>query len=551
MPMFWKPFHISGSAKARLPPVLISASFRSDSYSIYLTDLAHIWGESLTRQDIIRRSRKESTSIDPSDGDQLQILLDKIKSGLFGEENTTSKLAFKTQEGRSGFRLELEINLPGGLPPLKWSIHLAAEANTSLTNHLIIPLIEAQHQRAQEIDNLEEIMRQKDHIIQKLLDKLDEQGIQLGQIFPQLATKGRKVDRGNAQDKVKALAKFNFDTWRNDIATDISRDTTHLLDSVFSARAQTLSGNNNNVATVSNIGGWWEDLKGETLFLSGGESGFKDFSSTTQAKDLSKSTPKAEHSVQDEDDFQVQNTPPHVILPPLDRVASKLIDGDIANDEDDVNSQRPKIPDRVSSSPPAVVSPPKKKLGELSRKRQAPKTISDDEDEDKFEPPISATPTPEKESSPGMERVVPKNKGRLGRLGGKKAPSPPPRDPTPPPPAEPEKPKKSKLGKLGGKKKEIATAPASETASPELTPKNDTPAKKKIGIIGSRGGSPTKNLSVPSENTPTRGRSTKSDKELTPTPRETSEERADRRRLELKRELEAKAMAPVKKKRKF
>jgi hypothetical protein len=552
MAIIWKPLRISSSADAQVPPLLISASFSSDSYTIHLTDLANIWSETLDRESIIRRSRKQSTSIDPNDGDQLKIFLDKIKSGVQGGKDITSALSFEAGQGRPGIRFNIEIKLPEGLAPLKWTIHLSAEPNSILTNQLTFPLLEAQHKRNQEIESLEEILNQKDHVIQKLLDKFEEQGTQLGQIFPQAASKGCKVDREKAQEKVKGLAPFKIETWRDEFASEKSRDTIHLLESIFGTATTESPRFDTNTDASSWISDWWEDIRGETIALSKGKFGLNEPSKTNKIKEPPKPTLKAEESMQDEDDFQVQNTPPRVVSPPSKRVASKPIDDETTDDDDDdAPTQRSKIPGSLPSSPPAVVSVPKKKLGALGGKKQAPNPPSPFDEDETDDGTPSPKPTPKKQASPLPERIVPKKKGGLGRIGGKKEPPDPPREPTPPP-AEPETPKKSKLGKIGGKMKELTPAsPSRAGPTPEPPPKNEPTVKKKLGTIGGRGKTPTMEVSVPPEDKESRGRPSKVEKEQAPPPRETSEERADRRRLELKRELEAKAKAPVKKKRKF
>ena len=88
------------------------------------------------------------------------------------------------------------------------------------------------------------------------------------------------------------------------------------------------------------------------------------------------------------------------------------------------------------------------------------------------------------------------------------------------------------------------------------TPKflrTETP-KRKLGAIGLKHQSPAMKKEGLSqlEELEIRGRtSVNPEKEKPPQPRETSEERTDRKRQELKHELEEKAKAPVKKKRKF
>jgi len=116
------------------------------------------------------------------------------------------------------------------------------------------------------------------------------------------------------------------------------------------------------------------------------------------------------------------------------------------------------------------------------------------------------------------------------------------------------KPKKAKLGTLRSKKELIPFPPTPEETIPEpsIPPsKDEHKAKKKLGTLGGRDKTPKKDATLFHEAEQVRGRSLVVEKEGTPPPRETSKERADKKRLQLKRELEDKAKAPVKKKRKF
>lgn len=109
----------------------------------------------------------------------------------------------------------------------------------------------------------------------------------------------------------------------------------------------------------------------------------------------------------------------------------------------------------------------------------------------------------------------------------------------------PNVPLKEKLGKIGGKAQhgQFTAQSANHVSVTRSNPKH----------IADQSSS-----SLPSDDE-SRGRKIKGKTEekeskvsVSPSPvRETSEERADRRRLELKRELEEKSKAPVKKKRKF
>lgn len=142
------------------------------------------------------------------------------------------------------------------------------------------------------------------------------------------------------------------------------------------------------------------------------------------------------------------------------------------------------------------------------------------------------------DDTPAKTHLEPKSKQKLGRIGGK-IKSISPEAPTVPAP-------KAKLGKIGGKSKlgkvggagsaysqNEGTAP--KVQEDPLSPKQETNDR----IVGSKSKDPI-----------TRARTVQQPPEPSP-PRETSQERANRKRAQLKRELEDKSQAAVKKKRRF
>jgi hypothetical protein len=574
--MSWKPLQFSAYAGTHLPPLLISATFALDSYSIHLTDLTHIWSESLTKRAIIRRSQEESTSIDPSDGGQFEIFLDKLKLGLEGGKDTTLALTISADADRPSLILNITTNLPGGLAPLEWPVRLAAAPQSLLASQLTLPLLRAQHIWIQEIAALAEVLREKDHVIQKLADKLEEQGTELGQVFPQVAGKvGRKVDRKRAEERVKGLGVFDMQTWRKGLGHEESQDTTQLIGEVFTGDNIEALQASKGVPLSEEQDSWWESIKGITVNLSSGKISTNGPQKANKAKPLPKSVLRKEESI-DDDAFQVQATPPHLATSSRPGPSKAIID-DSTEDEDDLDapSQRSKIPDSFPSSQPAAAASPvnPKKFSRIGGKKAAPKPeplpqVDDDQTtEEEPSPPRKASPVEKKNEPQAPQIAAVRPKKTLGKIGGKKeAPSPPEPEPdsetepeveasTPPvvsPPKEVAKPEKGKLGQIGGKKKQ--TEPSPEAAEPEASTAAAPSAKRKLGQIGQghkveRQESPKK----PEEgNNESRGRaSVKPEKTATPEPRETSLERADKKRERLRRELEEKAKAPVKKKRKF
>lgn len=142
------------------------------------------------------------------------------------------------------------------------------------------------------------------------------------------------------------------------------------------------------------------------------------------------------------------------------------------------------------------------------------------------------------DGSPAKTHSEPKSKPKLGNIGGKR------KENSPEIPAVPKT--KPKLGKIGGKGKLGILGGAGSVSDknestpsnrPEdlISPKREARDRSAAPIIAEpeRGG---RTVQRPPENSP---------------PRETSQDRANRKRAQLKRELESKSQAATKKKRRF
>jgi hypothetical protein len=586
MGRLWHSLGLGTSADVHLPPLLVSTAFEADSYTVHLTDLTYIWVESLDHAAILERAEEENTSIDPTDSSQLHILLSKLGLALSSGPKTKLNLKVDLHSGRvrPAITLNLAIELPGGLAPLQWPIHLAAAPQSLLTNQLTKPLLHAQHARMKELESLKEVVKEKDHVIQKLMDKIEAQGIDLGQVFPQATAKGgRKVDRARAEEKVHGLRQFDSE----------AANVQHVLSEDIDLKIESVVGEEN----------WWDNIQSVPVEIS------KDNACGTRT--ISKAALKHQESTQYSDAFQVQSSPTYRASKAPQFSQSIALD-DSTDDDEDLGppSQRSKTSDSFPSLKMLAsdsLSRPGKKLGKIGGKKETPKkplpppaaeNSTDDEqaqvskparqsskiggkrkpsptkdDSTDDEEPAPKSPNPPKAASPPSHAddettddedapiprqqsptqspklspatAPPKPKGKIGKRGGKKE-NPPPTSSSPSP-IEASKAKRGKLGQIGGRKKEATPPPP---ASEHEATASQTPAKRKLGVIGGRNKTALEENSVVEEDE-TRGRSVKPEKEETPPPREASKERAEKKRRELKRELEAKAKAPVKKKRKF
>lgn len=458
------------------------------------------------------RASAEDTSIDPTDGNEnLQRLLDWIRAAFDVDDPEHSNTSLTLSKGKDdSIEVHITCVLPEPFKPLKWPLYLKKCPASTLATELVLPLIQSHEARAREIDYLITTIRDKDAVINRLVDKLESNGMGLEHIFNKLLGK-RKVKRKEAEGKIKGLAPFVETDFRKDGVQEatISTDIPTLLDAVF--RETGLEHNPEMEFEASGmLDNWWTELgRGRKVVLA------------ERSKRATQTPPPPEPPAKgdDDDDFQVQATPPGL------RSANKrrgtatrqtvIDDDDTTSDGEDEDVQMTESPPRGSTRA-SPKSTPARRLGALGgRKRQPSRSPSPSPAMAEEDDGMASETASEAEGDappPPSSRTTPR-KGGLGRIGGiggkakQKEPEPEPeRSPSPPPASHPKRHKLGTIGKAPSQKPDTRATSRGRSKSPSVAPK----------------------------------------------PRETSEERADRKRAELQKELEWKAAAgPAKKKRRF
>ncbi|KAL7929449.1 XLF domain-containing protein [Trichoderma chlorosporum] len=537
----WRP--LPQATSSDIPMLLVSVDINTAAYTVRITDMANIWVESLDRKAIFMRGWSENTSIDPSDTpENMAKFLGSLRSALDptqpGHEQTSLTLSpgSSTDAGENGLTLLITCPLPG-FQPLKWPIHLKKSPPSAIATDLVLPLLEAQFARKQQVESLVQALSQKDAVIAKLADKLEATGTGLEHVFTSLSGK-KKVSRATAEDKVKGLAPFRQSSWKSALEAidDCPTNVGDLARDVFNGEG--LSRRSLIQVDASPVlDKWWHEFEGASQLV------HRNKQQGTSSAPKSQS-PAAKSTSAEDDDFQVQPTPPHL----QSRNKSSpmaIVDDASTEDEEDVpvgpaSAVPPDTDPQSNAGKPASrmanvgsgESKPSISLQEAKStgSRATAATISIDDDETASEASDDEITT----INPGTSSMP--------------APIPAPVSPKPAP-------KVGGLGRIGGtaKKRVEETAKAvdaQENAEAQSTAKPSAP--KKLGVIGKK--ADTEGSKAPmADNTSKRGRTAEREELQTEEgPRETSQERADRRREELKKDLEKKAAAgPVKKKRRF
>jgi hypothetical protein len=513
-----------------VPSLLVSAEFEAQSYTVRITDLANVWTESIDKRALIMRALKEDTSIDPTEGpDQIRKLLDLLRAAFDSSapehDDTSMVLSRGGEPGSDSLALQITVILPQGLRPLKWPLHLKKLPGSAITTELVLPLVHAAQARARERAELMSLLRDKDTVIGKLLDKLEAMGMGgLEHVFTSLSGL-RKASRAAAADRIRGLAPFREADFRKRSAEE-STDVPSLLGSVFGSGLSLDRGGvglDDDAAIALND--WWTKLgRGQKIVLaSRGKSNGGAKSSREDTKAIpSKMENRIGQGSMDEDEFQVQATPPGVSSRKHGTEDGPVPAGaDDTSDGEDVVEDSMPGPERHSKPAPVPAKPSGSRLGAIGKNGGKIKRPS---------------PVPEPTGDDGSETA-----SDVDSLPAARSPSPPP------PPKEQARAKErgGGLGRIGGKAKAAEVQPE-ETKNETI---DTTPRKSRgrLGAIGKKAEAET--ATVEDIERPSRTEV----KEESQQPRETSLDRANRKRAELQMDLERRAAGggPAKKKRKF
>ncbi|KAK4987834.1 hypothetical protein LTR66_007499 [Elasticomyces elasticus] len=539
----WVPLKV---ANAFVPTLLVKHCFGIDGYTVYLTDLGFLWKEDLDVDDVTQRASDEDCSIDPSENtDQFQILLDKIKAAVNGDRGT--KLSIHADGNGPDLTLRASAPLPLPLQPIEWPLRLSRQPPEALQTELLAPLLALACSQEQQVAQLAELLREKDRVISRLLDRLDASGTDLPSIFPGLS--GIKTDRKGSQRAqlvrhVKGLAAFDKDAHQRafEVVTIGEVPASVILGSIFSRVPQSGQGLQLFKPTRETRQ-WWERLADISVEQDLPQTPYQSQSLLIHG---AATTMNIHGSETEDDDFQVDlRSSPHTSpKKPHTKTPSEFSTAD----EDDIDVP-PENSIRLPSAAKQRIEEPAS-LSTQTRKASTPKTSPS-----KLSKFGVIGGGKRREASPDRlsdtAMTVNSNRTAYGSsqtlFGSDIVGKDPPR---------------RKLGAIGGKSKsQSSQTPSLESSNPHalqgsLVKRNSTLeviTSKQDMVQSSSSTAPAANLAV--LDTAEEPRSCLRSRDKTPgrspSPRETSVERADRKRAELKRELEAKAKAPVKQKRKF
>ncbi|GLA20758.1 hypothetical protein AnigIFM62618_009334 [Aspergillus niger] len=571
----WQKLHISN--RAPVPPLFYRYTLFRDGYELYLTDLTYIWSERPNRQHILGRAVEEDATIDPSqDIDQFNILLEKLGEALRNDPGTSTVL----RRGRENDTLHLTTttSLPAPLEPLKWNFYMAREKQRFSTTQLLIPHIKSEAAWELRQRELIEVVKRKDWLLSKLLDKLEAVGLDLSTIFPSIPGL-RANHKGSTQSQaakyISGARPFDEDAWleeNNAITSETGFASTILEETEDSTL-------DDNLLLLEDLSapseGWWRKMSTVNNNTEAVDARTPEDSTNMDTTDGGLET-EDDFDDNDDDDFERQETPPRLRPQPNHQTPPSGLGEDTATESEDDLEDRNGGPSTAKSpasrntsrglgtiggnrkQPPQPESPQTSPaLADVDAaipRRKAPATQADsDQTADETDDDHDNHPSPSPSPPPSNRQTKPR---KIGMIGGKKAENEasPPASPNPESSSKLQS-KPRRIGVIGGKgKARQASPPSSPPSEAESSTKAQTKSHS-LGVIGGRKREKQATSSPAATATQSSGPPSPApaldEQPAEPEKEETEEEKADRKREELKRQLEAKSKAPAKKKRKF
>ncbi|KAI9697163.1 MAG: hypothetical protein M1820_007899 [Bogoriella megaspora] len=531
-------------------------------YSILITDLSRIWRNQSNKADILREASHGECSIDPSQGaSQLSILLQKIQDVLEGKPHTKATISSGSSDD---LKLSLEAPLPQPLEPFQWTVRLARLPIADLQVHLINPLITTAWFRSQQIEDLIEQLHEKDHVISKLLDKMESSGTDLTTVFPGAA--GIKISRRAASREavakhIKGLAPFDEQKWlERDVQSKHNLDSPKtLFRNAFEDRRSVIS--EEYAAAIPVLENkWWRkspSVVSKAMTIKGGSAAEGSRSPTQTYEKGNENSPQADipnasngHSSSDQSTgklVEAQDEPSNTSgnMPDVetdDDVTDDEEDGpDIAKkaDRDDLSQTvvpqlHRDIPSETADIQPKECRPISKQLGTIGGKRKADLVSPKSETEQQNTASLESRDIDLDSDANNNIAVVRATEASVPRA----------------------EPPLKKLGMVGGRKGG-AIASSSELTSTATPEAEKSPASKgKLGVIGSEynsvvsenktRNSPAKDLSA---GTAVGSRRSDENAGNAAVEEQRGEQKVAKKREDLKRQLETKSKAPIKKRR--
>ncbi|ETN37586.1 uncharacterized protein HMPREF1541_07208 [Cyphellophora europaea CBS 101466] len=222
----WKPLQRSRRPQLSLPPLhhkLITTTDKSARLTLHVTDLTTLYTATLSHSAITAEATRSHSPIDPAESaKQFTVLLTYLSQSLAGQGNTLARSDDDDDdEETANLALRTSIALPKPLPPLTFTFRLTRQSPAAFSGIVLRPALHATQVLRGKLQKLLEVVRDKDHVIARLLERVGSQASgDMSLVFPTLTGRkgrgGEKVGVEEAGRWVPGLREFDGEEWEGE-----------------------------------------------------------------------------------------------------------------------------------------------------------------------------------------------------------------------------------------------------------------------------------------------------------------------------------------------
>lgn len=216
----WKRLPLPSSHRSDGSVLFFAFERQATGLKLQITDLVHLWTAlNTSREELKEEAARTRCAIDPTeDEEQYEVLVSKLEEAMSGREDARVRLVGNGEASTPlRFGIETSIRLPPPLNTLDWTFRVVRQEPSVLTRELILPalcVVDASLRREEE---LRRKIREKDHVIGRLLDKIEGSGIDLSMVFPGFTGARKGLSARQAARVVPGIEAFREEKREDDL----------------------------------------------------------------------------------------------------------------------------------------------------------------------------------------------------------------------------------------------------------------------------------------------------------------------------------------------
>lgn len=216
----WRRLPVADATQLHSSMLFFTLKRHEHGLELQVTDLIHIWIAAKTsKEELKQEAARTRCSIDPTeDEEQYEVLVIKLGDAVSGRDGANVRLVGDTEASTPlRFKIETSIPLPAPLGMLEWTFLMARQESSVFTQELVIPALRVIDVSRRRDEDLRRKIKDKDHVIGKLMDKIEGSGIDLAMVFPGFAGARKGLNARQATEVVPGFKAFRVEDWEGDL----------------------------------------------------------------------------------------------------------------------------------------------------------------------------------------------------------------------------------------------------------------------------------------------------------------------------------------------